>query len=44
MGASGVAVTESPALAVLACPGAKDLRGGQRPRGVLHGSAHPEAP
>lgn len=32
----------TPALAVLACPGPEDLRGGQRPRGVLHGSAHPE--
>lgn len=29
-------------MAVLTCPGASDLRGGQRPRRLLHGSAHPQ--
>lgn len=32
----------SAAVPVLACPGASGLRGGQRPRRLLHGSAHPQ--
>lgn len=32
----------SVAVPILACPGASGLRGGQRPRRLLHGSAHPQ--